>query len=76
LASLLKAMHKGDHHVGKVPVKAVHTQALSGKVQELSERLDKAVREEKYEDAAQLRDELREAETKLKKSASVARSAD
>ena len=39
-------------------MKAGHTLALSGKVQELSERLEKAVREEKYEDAAQLRDEL------------------
>jgi protein arginine kinase activator len=74
LASLLKAMHKGDHHVGKVPVKAVHTLALSGKIQELSEQLEKAVREEKYEDAAQIRDEIREVETKLKKTASVARS--
>jgi protein arginine kinase activator len=75
LASLLKAMHKGDHHVGKVPTKAVHTLALNGKIQELAEQLEKAVREEKYEDAAQIRDEIRELETKLKKSASVARSA-
>ena len=76
LASLLKAMHKGDHHVGKVPAKAVHTLALNGKIQELSEQLEKAVREEKYEDAAQIRDEIREMETKLKKAASVARSAE
>jgi len=75
LASLLKAMHKGDHHVGKVPANAMHTLALNGKIQELTERLDKAVAEEKYEDAAQLRDEIREMETKLKKAASVARSA-
>ena len=39
------------------------------------EEVKKAVREEKYEDAAQIRDEIRELETKLKKSASVARSA-
>jgi len=76
LASLLKAMHKGDHHVGKVPAKAMHTLVLSGKIRELSEQLDKAVAEEKYEDAAQLRDEIREMETKLKKAASVARSAE
>jgi protein arginine kinase activator len=76
LASLLKAMHKGDHHVGKVPAKAMHTLALSGKVQELSEQLEKAVREEKYEDAAQIRDELRELESKLKQAGSAARSAE
>jgi protein arginine kinase activator len=74
LASLLKAMHKGNHHVGKVPTKAMHTLALNGKIQELAEQLEKAVREEKYEDAAQIRDEIRELETKAKKSASVARS--
>ena len=75
LASLLKAMHKGDHHIGKVPTKAMHTLALNGKIQELAEQLEKAVREEKYEDAAQIRDEIRELETKLKKLASVARAA-
>ena len=74
LASLLKAMHKGDHHVGKVPAKAMHTLALSGKVQELSEQLEKAVREEKYEDAAQIRDEIRELELKLKQTGNAVRS--
>jgi len=73
LASLLKAMHKGDHHVGKVPAKAMHTLAVNGKIRELAEQLEKAVREEKYEDAAQIRDEIREWETKAKKSARGAR---
>jgi protein arginine kinase activator len=74
LASLLKAMHKGDHHVGKVPAKAMHTLVLSGRIQELSDRLEKAVSEEKYEDAAQVRDEIRELEAKLKKAGSAVRS--
>ena len=74
LATLLKAMHKGDHHVGKVPTKAMHTLVLSGKIRELSEQLDKAVSEEKYEDAAQVRDEIRELEAKLKKTGSAVRS--
>ncbi len=73
LASLLKAMHKGDHHVGKVPVKAEHTLALNGKMQELAEQLEKAVREEKYEDAAQIRDQIREMEAKWKKTVGAAR---
>jgi len=72
LASLLKAMHKGDHHVGKVPSKAMHTLALSGRIQELSEQLEKAVREEKYEEAAQIRDEIRDLETKLKQPSNAA----
>jgi protein arginine kinase activator len=72
LASLLKAMHKGERHLGKVPVKAMHTLALTGKVRELSERLEKAVQDEKYEDAAQIRDEIRELESKLKQAGSTA----
>ena len=44
LSSLLKAMHKGDHHIGKVPAKAVTTHVISSKIQELSEQLEAAVR--------------------------------
>ena len=67
LASLLKAMHKGDQHVGKVPGKAAHTLVISEKIKELVGRnLEKAVHAEKYEDAAQIRDQIRELETKLK----------
>jgi protein arginine kinase activator len=47
---------------------------LSGRIQELSDRLEKAVSEEKYEDAAQVRDEIRELEAKLKKAGSAVRS--
>jgi protein arginine kinase activator len=72
LASLLKAMHKGDHHIGKVPAKAMHTLALSGRIQELTEELDKAVREENYEEAAQIRDEIRGLESKLKQTSNAA----
>jgi protein arginine kinase activator len=71
LASLLKAMHKGTRHIGKVPSKAVHTIAISEKIKELTEELDKAVRTEKYEDAAQIRDQIRELESKLKVTGSV-----
>ncbi len=66
LASLLKAMHKSDRHVGKVPGKAAHTIAISEKISELSRDLDKAVSAEKYEEAAQIRDQIRELESKLK----------
>ena len=72
LSSLLKAMHKGTRHVGKVPSKAAHTVALSEKIKELSEELEKAVRSEKYEDAAQIRDQIREMESKLKVTGGVA----
>jgi protein arginine kinase activator len=66
LTSLLKAMHKGERHHGKVPGKAAHTLVLTEKIKSLSEQLDNAVRSEKYEDAAQLRDQIRELESQLK----------
>ena len=51
----------------------MHTLALNGKMQELAEQLEKAVREEKYEDAAQIRDQIREMEAKWKKTVGAAR---
>ena len=68
LAPLLKAMHKGDHHVGKVPTRAAHTLVISENIRLLSAELDKAVRAEKYEEAAVLRDKIRELEAKLQAS--------
>lgn len=69
LATLLKAMHKSERHVGKVPSKAAHTLVISERIKELSDDLEKAVREEKYEDAAHIRDQIRQMESKLKISA-------
>jgi len=71
LSSLLKAMHKSDRHVGKVPGKAAHTVVISEKIKELSHELGKAVSAEKYEEAAQIRDQIRELESKLKTTGSV-----
>jgi protein arginine kinase activator len=66
MGSLLKAMHKSDRHVGKVPSKAAHTIAISEQIKELGVELEKAVREERYEDAAQVRDQIRVLESKMK----------
>lgn len=72
LAPVLKAMHKGDRHVGKVPGKAAHTIAIRDRIKELTDELDQAVRTEKYEEAARIRDEIRGLETSLKTTGSVA----
>jgi protein arginine kinase activator len=69
LSSLLKAMHKSDRHVGKVPSKAAHTLVITERIKQLSGDLEKAVRDEKYEDAAHIRDQIRQLESKLKISA-------
>ena len=66
LGGLLKAMHKSDRHVGKVPSKAAHTLVITERIKELAGELEKTVHDEKYELAAQLRDQIRELESKLK----------
>ena len=72
MASLLKAMHKSDRHVGKVPGKAAHTIVINERIKELSRDLEKAVSAEKYEEAAQIRDQIRDLEYKLKTTSSMA----
>lgn len=62
LLSLLKAMHKGTEHIGKVPARLMRSLELGARVKQLRRDLDKAVAEENYEVAAQLRDQLRELE--------------
>jgi protein arginine kinase activator len=68
LNSLLKAMHKGTSHVGKLPAHAQKTLALSDRMKTLAENLRKAVQEENYETAAALRDEIRQLESQLTES--------
>ena len=62
LGSLIKQMHKGVEHVGKVPQRAVRSMARQSELKELHRNLRKAVAEENYESAAQIRDEIRKFE--------------
>lgn len=71
LTSLMKAMHKGEQHVGKVPGKAMRSQELGSKLKALETQLKKAVEEEKYEEAAVLRDQIRSMESQMKTRASA-----
>jgi protein arginine kinase activator len=66
MGPLLKAMHKSDRHVGKVPSKAAHTLVISEQIKELVEELHKAINAEQYERAAKLRDEIHGLEGRLK----------
>src|SRR5437899_9557585 len=52
LGSLLKAMHKGIEHIGKLPERAQRAVALSHRMRALTENLQKAVADENYETAA------------------------
>jgi protein arginine kinase activator len=61
LGGLLKTMHKGTHHVGKVPEAFRQGRDLSDRVKELQEKLNKAITAEDFEEAALLRDEIKQA---------------
>ena len=65
LGSLLKAMHKGTEHVGKLPERAQRTMALNQRMRALNENLQKAVADENYETAASLRDQIKRIEGDL-----------
>ena len=59
LGNLLKAMHKGTRHTGKLPVRIARQQEFTERMKGLQDDLQKAVRDENYEDAATLRDQIR-----------------
>lgn len=58
----LKGMHKGTVHVGRVPEGLLAAHEKRQRLQKLHERLEQAVASENYEEAAGLRDEIREIE--------------
>ncbi len=65
LEGLLKSMHKGTRHVGKVPESLRQTRDLSDRLKTLQKRLAKAIEEENFEQAALLRDEIKQMSAKL-----------
>lgn len=60
LATLLKGMHKGTEHVGKIPARALQSIQRTSQVRALQRDLRKAVAAEDYESAARLRDQLKQ----------------
>jgi protein arginine kinase activator len=65
LESLLKSMHKGTRHVGKVPKTLQETRTLADRLDGLTKELEKAVAEENFEEAARVRDEIKLTRQKL-----------
>ena len=65
LEALLKSMHKGIKHVGKIPQILQQSRDLSEKLKSLQKKLDKAVEEEDFEQAAVVRDEMKVTKEKL-----------
>lgn len=62
---MLKNMHKGTTHTGKFPEGFHQRREISDRIRGLQESLDKAIEDEEFERAADLRDEIRKAEAEL-----------
>lgn len=62
LEALLKPMHKGTVHKGKVPVRLREQSDLQDKLSSLKKDLDAAISREDFEQAAILRDQIRSIE--------------
>ena len=64
LAPLLKRIHGSSQHVGKSPILAKKTLGSKKKIdiQELRDKLQRAVEQEQFEEAARLRDQIKNLE--------------
>ena len=60
LGGLLKTMHKGTRHVGKAPETQRASTENADRLKALQKKLEKAIEAENFEEAAQLRDEIRQ----------------
>jgi protein arginine kinase activator len=59
LSGLLKTMHKGTRHIGKVPEALRLSRETGDRLKLLQKKLNKAIETEDFETAAQLRDEIK-----------------
>lgn len=62
LENMLKGMHKGTEHKGKVPPRLLKAKLRDEEMKKLQRDLRKAVADEKYETAAELRDRIKQLE--------------
>lgn len=66
MAPLLKRIHGSDRHVGKIPLMVGKTVKDTRNLQELKMKMEKAIQSEDFEEAARIRDKIRELEKKTK----------
>jgi protein arginine kinase activator len=60
LEGMLKTMHKGTRHVGKMPQSLQQSKDYEDRVRVLQRKLEKAVADEDFEHAAVIRDEIKQ----------------
>jgi len=58
LTPMLRSMHKGVSHIGKVPLRSMERVTAMNRISSLEKQMQDAVGEERFEDAARLRDEI------------------
>lgn len=64
LPPLLKKLHGAVQHTGKVPSKIASQLDCENEIEKLKRMLEEAIRNEEYEKAAQIRDKIRDLESR------------
>lgn len=67
LVPLLRRLHGNIQHHGKVPSKVSNSVKVSKEIEKLKEQLDTAIKNEEYEKAATIRDQIRSLESNAMK---------
>jgi protein arginine kinase activator len=70
ISPMLRSMHRETEHLGKVPERSLARMSLHKKIGLLEELIEDAVREERFEEAARIRDELNTLRESLQKQVS------
>jgi protein arginine kinase activator len=65
LENLLKTMHKGTKHIGKVPQVLRRSQDLAERLKSLQKKLEKAIADEDFETAVHRRDEINQVKSRI-----------
>jgi protein arginine kinase activator len=66
LGPMIAGMHKGTRHAGKVPAAEAEDMERTAEIAAMQEQLRRAVEAENYEEAAGLRDRIRQARKKAR----------
>lgn len=65
LPAIFEKLHGGDHHVGKVHETYQQEEQLFQRIEELRGQIQQAIEQERFEDAATIRDQIRTIQSTL-----------
>jgi len=65
LENMLRAMHKDVKHIGKAPLAMKQNRNLTERMKSLQKKLEKAIAVEDFEQAAKMRDEIKELKAQI-----------